>query len=561
MKTVSPISFGLLRTLLRGAALILLAGQPINIAAARKGLIVLMWGLAFASVSATGQTVLSNADLTAFATALAAGGTVTLDFDGTITLSSCLSITNSVTVDGSGHAVTISGGSNSEIFAVATNAALVLRTLTVANGLSTNGAIANDGFLLVSNSSFIQNSAIGVSGGGQSPPSAGTPGVGGAIYNVGSTIVADCTFSGNSAVGGNGAFDDETTTGGADAQGGAIFNSGTIIVTNSTFFQNQSTGGIGGEGVPGEFEATGPGGLGGNGCGGALYSAAGSAIVVNSTFFSNSAAGGAGGTGGSGEVGLPGEGDWNGGNGGIGGNGFGGAIWLSNGVLSLTNVTFATNTSSGGPGGKGGAGYFGGPGNSGMGGTNGLAGAAFGAAAANLGGTFIIKNTLFCAYSNTTNFYGQRTDLGYNLASDYSPSFSAPTSRNGVDPMLGTFGYYGGNTQTIPLLYGSPAINGGDPRAFPPVDQRGRHRPSGPAPDIGAFEYTFPTFSNLSFNEAGAQLVLLGEADDICFIDVSSNLLDWTTLSTNSLDVTNAIEILDTTVSTSGGRYYRARLE
>ena len=40
------------------------------------------------------------------------------------------------------------------------------------------------------------------------------------------------------------------------------------------------------------------------------------------------------------------------------------------------------------------------------------------------------------------------------------------------------------------LLAGSPAIDAGDPASFPSTDQRGYHRPSGPAPDIGAFEYS-----------------------------------------------------------------------
>jgi hypothetical protein len=553
-----------------------------------------MWGLAFAAVSAAGQTVLSNADLTAFANAVTAGGAVTLDFDGTITVGNCLSITNSVTLDGSGHAVTISGRNNTEIFAVSSNAALVLQTLTIANGYSSNvspGAITNGGFLaaygcvfsnnssqptpnangliapggaifnagsmLVSNSSFIQNSAIGAMGNVWGI----MPAFGGAIYNAGTAIVTDSTFGNNAAIGGSGvpAFDseNESPSSGAEGQGGAIFNSGAITLSNSTFVQNLSTSGVGGTGMGAGFNSAGPGAQGGGSAGGAIYSAAGSMVIVNSTFLSNSAVGGAGGAGGSAMYAQPGIASLDGGN---GGDGVGGAIWLSNGFVSLTNVTFATNTSVGGAGGTGGAPWSVGH-NSGTPGTNGLAGAAFGAAAANLGGTFTIKNTLFCAQSNTTNFYGQMTDLGYNLASDYSPSFSAATSRNGVDPKLGTFGYYGGNTQTIPLLLGSPAINGGDPSAFPPVDQRGRHRPSGPPPDIGAFEYTFPTFSNLTVNDSGAQLVLLGEAGDTCVIDVSSNLVDWITLTTNSFGNTNAIEILDTSVSTSGGRYYRANLE
>ena len=176
----------------------------------------------------------------------------------------------------------------------------------------------------------------------------GAPGVGAAIYNVGTTIVADCTFFGNSAVGGNGAFNYFGTSGGADAQGGAIFNNGTMIVLIRRSSKTEATGGIGGKGVLGQFGPSGTGAMGGNGCGGALYSAAGSVIVVNSTFVSNSAAGGAGGTGGSGEESqLPGDNaDLNGGTGGTGRERHRRCLWLSNAFILLTNVTFSANSVS-----------------------------------------------------------------------------------------------------------------------------------------------------------------------------------------------------------------------
>jgi len=69
-----------------------------------------------------------------------------------------------------------------------------------------------------------------------------------------------------------------------------------------------------------------------------------------------------------------------------------------------------------------------------------------------------------------------------------------------VNPLLGPLGDYGGNTQTIPLLPGSPAIDLGNiticntTTGTAPVngmDQRGVARPISPASgacDIGAFE-------------------------------------------------------------------------
>ena len=53
---------------------------------------------------------------------------------------------------------------------------------------------------------------------------------------------------------------------------------------------------------------------------------------------------------------------------------------------------------------------------------------------------------------------------------------------------LRNFGNFGGPTNTLQLLPGSPAIGQGDP-AGPPTDQRGVFR-SPAAPSIGAFEFT-----------------------------------------------------------------------
>jgi len=59
-----------------------------------------------------------------------------------------------------------------------------------------------------------------------------------------------------------------------------------------------------------------------------------------------------------------------------------------------------------------------------------------------------------------------------------------------TNPLLGTLGNYGGDTPTIPLLPGSPAIDAGTSGpGIPTTDQRGVSRPQGAANDIGAFEY------------------------------------------------------------------------
>jgi hypothetical protein len=86
------------------------------------------------------------------------------------------------------------------------------------------------------------------------------------------------------------------------------------------------------------------------------------------------------------------------------------------------------------------------------------------------------------------------TDGGNNLSATGNPAFSAPSSRNNVDVKLGDIDDYGGETPTMPLLAGSPAIDAGDDTAAPQTDQRGRLRPFGSHSDIGAFESSTPFF-------------------------------------------------------------------
>jgi hypothetical protein len=88
------------------------------------------------------------------------------------------------------------------------------------------------------------------------------------------------------------------------------------------------------------------------------------------------------------------------------------------------------------------------------------------------------------------------TILAGNGGSDVGgASVTSDHSLIGGTPLLGTLGNYGGTTQTIPLLPGSPAIGGGSPTAcisarVSGTDQRGIPRPgiAGSPCDIGAFE-------------------------------------------------------------------------
>ncbi len=73
----------------------------------------------------------------------------------------------------------------------------------------------------------------------------------------------------------------------------------------------------------------------------------------------------------------------------------------------------------------------------------------------------------------------------------------SPSNILGQDPKLGPLAHYGGPTQTLALLPGSPAIDAGNNAACETTDQRGQGRPynaTGKATaicDMGAFEVNF----------------------------------------------------------------------
>jgi predicted outer membrane repeat protein len=112
------------------------------------------------------------------------------------------------------------------------------------------------------------------------------------------------------------------------------------------------------------------------------------------------------------------------------------------------------------------------------------------------GGPITVRSTIVADDTAVTDadVFGAFTSLGHNLIgqTDGSTGWIASdltgTSASPLDPMFGDFGNFGGPTQTLSLLSGSPAIGHGDP-AGPATDQRGVTR-SATAPSIGAFEFT-----------------------------------------------------------------------
>ena len=192
-------------------------------------------GAATIPLGSCDQTSLANA-----ITAAGAGGLVQFTQDCTITLSSPITPSQDVTIDGNGHRVTLSGGDAVPVIVVSQRVTAVLNDLTITKGhpggtfATDSGGIYNEGNLTVSNSTvsdnltFVPLGAGGILNGGTLTVSNSTfsgnrsgavTGLGGGISNYGTTTVSNSTFSGNGG-------------------GGLLNNSGTITVTNSIFSGN-----------------------------------------------------------------------------------------------------------------------------------------------------------------------------------------------------------------------------------------------------------------------------------------------------------------------------------
>jgi predicted outer membrane repeat protein len=272
---------------------------------------------------------------------------------------------------------------------------------------------------------------------------------GGGMYNEsnGSPALSNVTFTGNSA----------------SQDGGGLYNTNGSrpTLTNVTFISNTA-----------------------NVHGGGLYNNSGDLTLINVTISSNSA------------------------------SQDGGGLYNSQGKPTLTNVTFSSNSATG----RGGGIY------NAFGSSPTITNTTFSANSATDGGGMYnagisprLTSVTFSGNSAThggglynpfgspviTNaiFWGNTAPSGAQVLNDIgTPSLSDSVVQGGCpagstcshiiteDPRLGPLGNWGGNTQTIPLLPGSSAIDSGDDATCAATDQRGIPRPQGAQCDIGAYE-------------------------------------------------------------------------
>ncbi len=336
--------------------------------------------------------------------------------------------------------VTVSGGGKNRVFEVEGGVTAAITGLTITGGAAPGaggGGLLNldAANLTLTDCTFSGNTAV--SGGG--------------LANYGTVALTDCTISKNISQTDGGGFASDDSDGGGGAIltdctvsmntasnfGGGLFLHGAIQLSACTISGNKATGDGGGLAIPGGGDAS----LSSCTVSGNTSSAAGGGLAIDGTAsltnctVSGNTAGSAGG-GGLANGGLTTLTDCT-----VSGNAAGGAGGglANDGTAKLSNTIDAVNTASVGPDADG------------------------------------------AVLSQGFNLIGITDGSSGWVTSDLTGTGSSP-----LNPLLAALGNYGGPTQTMALLPGSPAIDAGNSSVA--TDQRGVSRPKGSAGDIGAFE-------------------------------------------------------------------------
>jgi PKD repeat protein len=488
----------------------------------------------------------------------ASGVVITFDPNlsgATITLSNTLTINTNLTIDASAlpGGLQINGNGSVQIFNVAYNTFVFLNSLTITNAYSTNygGGILNYGTLTLTNCTVSGNSATNFGGGGIGNYFGDTLTLinctlsgnsGGAIDNSGTLTLTNCTLSGNSATAGGGGIDNgegctatlnQCTLSGNSAYSytgeytsGGIFNSGTLTLNQCTLSGNSATNGGGIYNRGGIYnsddiitlnQCT----LSGNSAtfngGGILNDLNGKLTLNQCTLSGNSAP-------------------------------KGGGIYNNDSWLAVNQCTLSGNSAP-----LSGGGIF-----------------NFGTLA--MTNTIVAGNTAGSG-ADIGRALGLLTYGGSNLVQSVygSASFAGPAPLTNA-PDLAPLGNYGGPTQTMPPLPGSPAIGAGSVAANTfSTDQRGYPRTQNGLIDLGAVELQSPAanppvLGNITVPAGGGNGLQFtftnAPAADFTVLtatNVSLALTNWTVLGEVRQVAPGQYQFTDPQAATNRARFYRVR--
>ena len=169
------------------------------------------------------------------------------------------------------------------------------------------------------------------------------------------------------------------------------------------------------------------------------------------------------------------------------------------------------------------------------------------------GGSFAVSNSIAAGntQSSGSDIYGTGTYTGVNLT-------------NGT-PLLAPLGNYGGPTQTMPPLPGSPAIDGCIKGTGFTTDQRGYPRILGAYADVGAVEGVFnPAFPLTSVSRLGNGSVQFGFSNlsgpaynVLASTNVAAPLNTWSNLGAPLEAPPGTFQFTDTQATNYSQRFYR----
>ena len=470
-----------------------------------------------------GNTLVDNCTLATNATVPqdpAAGG-------GIYAVTGTLTVNNSFLTGNSAHD---GGGIKTEAGVQLTvkGSTLTANTAAYGGGIYSRGDTVVDNCILATNSTIMVNPASG----------------GGICVDMGTLTVRNSTLTGNIAYaygGGIAAINgfvgtlnlaSDILTGNSATYGGGISSEGTAVMDHCTFATNTSNWRGGGIFVPSGTVTVNQCTLTANSAvnvGGGISNDGGTLTVNQSTLTANLAVSGSG-------AGIWNQSDTTVNQSTLTGNSAannGGGIDSITGTLTVNQSTLTANSAANSGGGI----YC-------QGGTavtvkqSTLAqnSASYGGGIQNdmtllLTNCIIARNTASSGGPDIWNS-GTITPGGANLignnaavASVFPPGPLVGTAASPLNPLLAPLGNFGGPTQTMPPLPGSPAINAGGPTTFA-TDQRGFPRVFGPAPDLGAVEY-WPDYTVSTTGNAIVVTDLSGNGETLTVSEPSAGNLKF----------------------------------